>query len=145
MAMLRAYEAEDAGAVVSLWNAAVTAEAEGKDWYVESNRLSEQKLEKIGLNPNFDPAGAVVYEHKGEVVGYVRAAVKTVPAYEGEPLAEMPAYLEGLIVGESFRGQGIGTRLLECAESFAKTKQKRVMRADCFRSAIAGAITESCV
>jgi len=136
--MLRAYEAEDAGAVVSLWNAAVTAEAEGKDWYVESNRLSEQKLGRIGLDPNFDPGGAVVYENQGEVVGYVRGVVKTIPAYEGEPLAEMPAYLEGLVVAKSFRGQGIGTRLLQHAESFARARRKGVLRAACFQSAIAG-------
>ncbi len=100
--------------------------------------LSEQKLGRIGLNPSFNPAGAVVYERQGGVVGYVRAAVKTVPSYEGEPLAGMPAYLEGLVVGNSFRGQGIGTRLLGRAESFARARGKRVVRVTCFQSAIAG-------
>lgn len=136
--MLRPYDAEDAGAVAELWNGALTAEAGASEWYVADNRLSEGKLERIASDPNYDPEGAVVYQHGGRVVGYARVVVKTVPSYEGEPLGEVPAYLEGLVVGQSFRRQGIGTELLEHIESYAQARGKQIVRVACWHSAIAG-------
>ncbi len=136
--MTRPYRPEDAPAVVELWNRTVEAEAGGNDWYVEDNALSESKLRRITGDPNYDPEGALVHEERGRALGYARAAVKAVPTHEGEPLAEAPGYLEGLVVDPAVRRRGLGAGLLERAESYVCSKGKDTVRVSRYSSAIAG-------
>jgi len=136
--MARPYRPEDAPGVVDLWNRTVQAEAGANDWYVEDNALSEARLARIAANPNFDPEGVFVHEEQRRIVGYGRAVVKSVPAYEGEPLAERPGYLEGLVVDRAFRRRGLGSELLERAESYVRSKGKRTVRVSRYSPAIAG-------
>ena len=136
--MVRPYRPKDAPGVVDLWNRTVRAEAGGNDWYVEENALSEARLKRIAANPNFDPEGTFVHEEQGRIAGYARAVVKTTPSYEGEPLAERPGYLEGLVVDRALRRRGLGSELLERAESYVRSKGKGTVKVSRYSPAIAG-------
>ena len=135
---IRTFERADAGGVVSLWNAALRDKAD-QTWYLESMLLSEDRLENVTTDPNFDPAGAFVARDGSQIVGFGRGVVKRVPTYQGEELSGLPGYLEGLAVKPDFRGRGIGDQLLQRIESYVRAGGKESITMTRYRSPIAGA------
>jgi ribosomal protein S18 acetylase RimI-like enzyme len=136
---MRPYEDGDAAGVVQAWNDALAEEAAGKDWYLRRRLLSEEKLRRVVEHPNSEAEGALVCERQGEVVAYGRAAIRRVPAHEGQDLAALPAYLEGFVVRSACRRRGLGARLLDELESFAAARGKDALQMNCFWSPIAPA------
>lgn len=61
---------------------------------------------------------ALVAEDNGEVVGYIVVTLYSQPFLKENPIAE----LENMFVDESYRGKGIGKRLVEKAKRLAKEK-----------------------
>lgn len=135
---IRTFEREDAGEVVSLWNASLKADKADSPWYLEGMLLSEDRLGGIVSSPNFDPAGAYVARDGSQIVGFGRGVVKKAASYEGEDLKGLPGYLEGLVVNPAFRGRGIGAHLLQRIESYVRASGKDTITMTRYRSAVAG-------
>ena len=89
------------------------------DWYVdrllESSRLHNGKL--------------LVATHANEVCGYA-SILTTVKDDEPDEIDYSYAYVQDLVVTESLRGIGIGTRLLEECEVIARACGARWLRLD---------------
>jgi ribosomal protein S18 acetylase RimI-like enzyme len=136
---IRPYSDEDGPSVMQIWNDVLTAEAADQEWYLRRHRLTEEKLTRITGHPNYEADGALVCEQDGAIVAYGRAAVRRVPAHEGQDVGALPAYLEGFAVERACRGRGLGTKLLEALESFAARRGKDAIQMNCFWSAIAPA------
>ena len=134
--LLRPYQDGDAPSVVQMWNDALTAEAAGQDWYLRRRLLSEQKLDRIVQHPNYEAEGALVCERGRDVAAYGRAAIRRLPAHEGQDIEALPAYLEGFVVRSSDRRQALGTRLLDALEAFAADRGKDAIQMNCFWSPI---------
>ena len=137
--LIRPYEHRDGPSVVQMWNEALAEEAAGREWYLEPHRLTEQKLEWIAQHPGYEAEGALVCEREGAVVAYGRAVIRRAPAYKGQDLQALPAYLEGFVVHSPWRRRGLGTRLLDELESHAAARGKRGMEMNCFWSPIVNA------
>ncbi|NLW50925.1 MAG: GNAT family N-acetyltransferase [Candidatus Brocadiaceae bacterium] len=127
---------QDAPAVVTMWNDALMREAAGHEWYLAAHRLTVPALEQVAAHPNYRADGGLVCEVDGEVVAYGRAAVRHVPAFEGQDLSALPAYLEGFVVDERWRGRGIGGRILTQLEAFARSSGRDAVQMNCFWSPI---------
>ena len=134
--LIRPYERRDGPSVVQIWNEALAEEAADQEWYLRRRRLSDEKLERAVAHTNYDAEGALVCERQGAVVAYGRAAIRRVPAHEGQDLEALPAYLEGFVVHSPWRGRGLGTRLLDELESFAAARGKDAIQMNCFWSPI---------
>ena len=133
---IRSYEAADAASVTELWNGTVRADKADQDWYVNEVVLSEEAFGRIARQPNYDPDGTFTAWDSGRLVGYARAAIKRVPAYEGD---DEGAYLEALVVDPGARGRGIGSALLHEAEAFVSGSGRDSIQMVRYRSAAAGA------
>jgi len=137
--LIRPYGDSDGPSVVRIWNDALAEEAAGQEWYLRARRLSEEKLGRVVEHPNYEAEGALVCEQEGAVVAYGRAAIRRVPAHEGQDLEALPAYLEGFVVHSPWRRRGLGTRLLDELESYAAARGKDVIQMNCFWSPISTA------
>jgi ribosomal protein S18 acetylase RimI-like enzyme len=135
--IIEPFRKSDASQVVAMWNDALAEEDAGKEWHLRDHLLSEQRLEEMVRNPNYDARGSLVCRAQGRVVGYGRAVVKRVGSYEEENLEELPSYLEGLVVDRHWRRRGLGTRLLEKLEAYASAEGKDVLQTACWYSPIA--------
>jgi ribosomal protein S18 acetylase RimI-like enzyme len=78
------------------------------------------RLEKILEDPNYAIFGAC--GDKGKVVGFVQ--VFTVCTVESEMFAE----IMGLVVDQHYRRKGVGKKLMEAAEAWAKDRGIDVVR-----------------
>lgn len=137
--VIRNFREGDAGEVIHLWNVSLREDKTESLWYVEEMLLTEDKFQRVISSPNFDLKGTFVAHEGQRMIGFSRGVVKRVPAYEGEELEGLPGYLEGLIVKSSFRGKGVGTRLLQGIESYIQAKGKDTVHVSRYRSGIAGA------
>jgi ribosomal protein S18 acetylase RimI-like enzyme len=132
---IRAYQEADAAAVVALWNGTVRADKADQEWYVDEVILSKEAFDRISRHPNHDPEGAFTAWDSGRLVGYARAAIKCVPAFEGD---DGDAYLEALVVDPDARRKGIGSALLAAVEAYASGRGLSLIRTVRYRSAAAG-------
>lgn len=134
---IRTFRREDASEVARLWNTSLREDKANPRWYIEDNILTEDKLEKMISNPNFDCKGAFVAYDGQEMIGFGRGVVKKVKSYEDENLEDLPGYLEGLVVKPSFRRKGIGTQLLEHIEAYIEAEGKDAIWVSRYRSPVA--------
>jgi GNAT superfamily N-acetyltransferase len=135
---IRNFRQNDVAGVVSLWNSVLEEYQQTDPWYVEETRISSDTLDRIVSHPNHDTDGVFLACEGSEIVGYARAAVKRVKAYEEEEIASQPGFLESLLVKPSCRRRGLGSQLFERAETFVKGEGKEAYHAVRMRSAIAG-------
>ena len=135
---IRTFAAGDGDAVRRLWNRTIEREKAGSPWYVESFRLSDERLARIFSDANFDPEGFCVARDEGTLIGLARSVVKTVKSYPEEDPEVLPAYLEGLLVEPGHRRRGVGSALLERVEEYALARGKAALRISRYRSAIQG-------
>jgi ribosomal protein S18 acetylase RimI-like enzyme len=85
----------------------------------DTNRTSmEQALEKSGS----DSAIFVAEEDNGQFAGFIHLETET-DYFTGEKIG----YISDLAVGTAFEGQGMGRRLLETAETWARAKGYRLL------------------
>ncbi len=103
---IRPYAGTDEAAVLRTWNAAMFADPISPTvWRA-----------KVLLDPNFDPEGCLVAEVDGEVRGFLLSLVRRVPFF-GEGLQEDQSWIPAFGVDPDYQRQGIGTALLEAAET----------------------------
>lgn len=82
-------------------------------------------LRQVVLDPNFDRAGSwLALDENDEPVGYALAMSRRVPI-EGDFPDPDRGYVTLLAVAPAFRGQGIGSRLLELCERYLQDKGKK--------------------
>ena len=83
-----------------------------------------QRLEEWLLSITAEDAHALVAEKDGQVVGFITAAVeRPVENAAGQVLRDLGRVrlvIHALVVQEAHRRQGIGTRLMEAAEEWAR-------------------------
>jgi aminoglycoside 6'-N-acetyltransferase I len=68
-----------------------------------------------------------IAEYENEVIGFLEASL-----YEQQPgvASSSVVYLEGWYVKEGHRRKGVGRRLVECAEEWAKAKRMKHLLSD---------------
>lgn len=70
---------------------------------------------------------SIVAEENGRVIGYLCLAIESIGSFVREDVRRV-AYVREIIVEEGRRGGGVGGRLMEEAESFARARKlKRLM------------------
>jgi GNAT superfamily N-acetyltransferase len=82
-----------------------------------------QQLEKWLLSITSEDACALVAEKDGQVVGFITAAVERPVENAGQlqrDLGRVRVVIDALVVRDAHRRQGIGTRLMEAAEEWAR-------------------------
>lgn len=98
-----------------LSDAPAVAELSGQLGYPTSEKEMTGRLAHLIRHPRF---GAVLIAENGEgkVIGWLHVSVT--------PLLEMPlrAEVNGLIIAEGLRSSGAGAKLLQAAETWAKSK-----------------------
>jgi GNAT superfamily N-acetyltransferase len=80
---------------------------------------------KILEHPDFDPAGSIVAEENGEIIGYVLAGARTHALSDGDHLAGCIACL--IMVRPERRRRGVGHELMNRVREFARAKGKDVI------------------
>jgi GNAT superfamily N-acetyltransferase len=85
-----------------------------------------QRLEEWLLNITSEDAHALVAEKNGQVVGFITAAVESPVENAAEQLlrdlGRVRVVMHALVVQEEHRRQGIGARLMESAEEWARSR-----------------------
>lgn len=77
-----------------------------------------------------DTSSIVVLDRLGEAVGY--ALVTTTPLLHSNGRS---AQLQELVIGEAYRGQGLGTRLIDAVENFCRDHAVKQLTVPSRRSA----------
>lgn len=81
--------------------------------------------EKVLAHPDYDPAGSLIAEQNGTLVGYILVGARTHPVHPKDDLPGSSICL--LLVHPAWRRRGIGHELVERARAFARTKGKRLL------------------
>ncbi len=105
--VLSPYKFRDLYGVVSLLNLALPTEA------ISPERFTERVL----LDPNFDPAGALVAYHDGKVLGFILSLVRKYPLEDAAPDLER-GYLTLFAVHPDHEREGVGTALFDEVEGY---------------------------
>jgi GNAT superfamily N-acetyltransferase len=108
------YHADDLAAVVALLQATLPAEP-----------ITERSFaRKVLLDPNFDPAGALVARlPPGEIIGFLLALARQ-RTLEEAPSDGERGWLTLFAVAPSARRQGVGTALLTAAEEWLRAQNR---------------------
>jgi GNAT superfamily N-acetyltransferase len=111
---IASYHADDFAAVVALLQTALPAEP-----------ITERSFaRKVLLDPNFDPAGALVARRAtGEVIGFLLTLARRRPL-EDAPSDRERGWLTLFAVASSARRQGVGTALLTAAEDWLRAQNR---------------------
>lgn len=104
MVKVRGYKSKDEAELLAVWNEALP--------YDPIDRKTFHR--KVLLDPNFDPEWLVVAEADGQVVGFCLCLIRRVPM-EKVGMEPERGWVTAFAVHPSWRGQGIGTKLLERA------------------------------
>jgi GNAT superfamily N-acetyltransferase len=89
---------------------------------ISENRFTRQVL----LDPNFRAEGAIVAECGGDVAGFCLALARQVPL-ENAPSDAERGYITLLAVQPSDQRQGVGSRLIEAAESYLRAQNRSLV------------------
>lgn len=110
----RPYRSSDIEGVVSLLG-----------WTLPKERIDEAKfVRQVLLDPQFNRDGALVAEEGGKIVGFVLAIAPR--TYKSDPIElQGRGYITLLAVEEGARGQGVGNTLLDEAEVFLITQNRK--------------------
>lgn len=104
---IRSYEPNDIPDVVDLLNRCLVADP----------MTSEMFQRKVLLDINYDPKGSLVATADGEIVGYALGMVRRFELEDSIPDFDR-SWITLLAVDESFRRQGIGTKLVKGLENY---------------------------
>lgn len=104
MVKVRGYRSHDEGQLLALWNVALP--------YDPIDRRTFHR--KVLLDANFDPDRLLVAEVEGQLVGFCLGLVRRVPM-EKVGLEPERGWITAFGVHPTWRGQGVGTMLLERA------------------------------
>lgn len=100
--VIRPFQPGDLAPVVAQWNQCL-----------DRDPITEERFWRLLLlDPNFDPAGALVAERDGEVIGFLQAMAPRYLLGSAAPDAEK-GYLTVFFVAEAHRTRGVGSALLE--------------------------------
>lgn len=117
---IRPFEPSDVSHVVTLLNQCMVADP----------FTSEVFQRRVLLDINYDPKGSLVAVADGKIVGYALGMVRRFQLEDSAPDFDR-SWISLLGVDESFRRQGIATRLLQGLEDFFKSR-------DCKTTIISG-------
>jgi ribosomal protein S18 acetylase RimI-like enzyme len=119
--IIRPMEASDVPETVRGWNRSLS-----------HDQISEAGFENVILNdPNHEKGAALVAIHDGKIVGFISSVAREGVLgadNRGRPYEKDNGYIKGIFVLEEFRRQGIGTKLLDDAVKYIRSKGKRVIR-----------------
>lgn len=120
-AAIREMEDRDRDRVIDLiWQLNLFEEAISRD------RALDRKAAAAGLARNrrrMSEHGGIelVAEVEGQVVGYLLCVIEMAQPYVRQDLSRQ-AYVAELVIDERQRGRGLGSRLIDAAESFARAQ-----------------------
>lgn len=118
---IRPMETSDVPEIVRGWNRSLP-----------HDQVDEERFEDVILNdPNHEKGASLVAIHDGKTVGFISSAAREGVLgadNRGGPGEKDRGYIKGIFVLEDFRRQGIGTRLLDEAAKYIKSKEKSVIR-----------------
>lgn len=105
--------------VVSLWNRAVDVWGKDRTWSrdIKQYILTDGRLLGIMDSEKFLPAGAVVAQELGKLVGFAYGYVDPSPGYKKDNLRAAPGRLAGFAVHPDHWRKGIGRMLLQAVET----------------------------
>ena len=124
--IIRAPQAGDGGGLARCWlDARAYYAALNSDLFqIPQADVLAQRLEEWLLSTTSEDACALVAEKDGQVVGFVTAAVeRPVENAAGHLLRDLGwvrVVIHALVVQEAHRRQGIGTKLMQAAEAWAR-------------------------
>jgi len=105
---------------------------EGWNLSLSQDQVDEARFRGVILeDPNHERDASLVAFCDGKIVGFISAVLREgVPGADGRgrPYDKDNGYLKGIFVLDGFRRQGIGTRLLDKAIEYIRSKGKKVMR-----------------
>lgn len=113
--MIRNYCGEDIARIIDLWNVALP-----------EHKIDERLfIKNVLLDMNFDAEGFLVYEEKGEILGFAWVIVRGYPIDTGAQAEEDRGYLNLFVLKnkEDILG-GAGDLLLARAEKYVKDRAK---------------------
>ncbi|GBD35905.1 Acetyltransferase YpeA [bacterium HR36] len=122
---IRPFRNSDPPQLIRLWNAALTGR--GAAILPNANCLELAVLGK----PYFEPAGLLVAEAEGQVVGWVHAGFG--PEASGQRLSRERGVICVLLVHPQWRGQGLGSELLRRAERYLREQGVAEIYVGCHR------------
>ncbi len=118
---IRPMESSDVSEIVRGWNLSLP-----------HDQVSESRFESVILkDPNHEKGASLVAVHGGKIVGFIGSVAREGVLgadNRGRPYAKDNGYIKGIFVLEDYRRQGIGTRLLDEAVNYLKSKGKSRIR-----------------
>lgn len=120
MLELRALEKSDIPEVVEAWNCSLVYD-----------NVTRERFEWVVLDdPNYEQAGNIVALDQGWIAGFVSAVAREGIASEDgkdRPHKDEHGYIKGLFVLDAYWDTDVGETLLERAETYLRSKDKRVI------------------
>ncbi len=118
---IRQMEEADVPEVIRGWNRSLP-----------QDQVDEARFKDVILNdPNYERDAVLVAISDGKVIGFICSVTREGVLgadNKGRPYEKDNGYLKGIFVLEEFRRQGIGTRLLDRAIEYIKSKGKKIMK-----------------
>jgi mycothiol synthase len=111
---IRPFHSSETGPAIELLARALPAE----------NLTVERFVRQVLLDPNFAEEGALLAYEEDELAGFVLAVARQAPV-EGQLPDRERGYITLLAVDERFRNRGLGARLLDEAEIYLITENRK--------------------